>query len=236
MGRLDGLQGYIYDIIASKGGVAYTRTTEELAQQAGEKYASVGSYVRTAILTLNVPAPTKPTAPPEVLVGVVLSVDKVKKEIFKEKIRMYVKTEAAIETAMKSLYDLIWGQCSESLRSRLGGDNDFATYSATADSLALLKAIRSEMTGFWNKQYLTHALHHVMKDFTTFSKEDIAAIQNTMMSLTLWYLLVKNVVQLLEPIQEPAMTSWQIQLLTKEARPTTSAEKPLKPRQIDTLR
>jgi hypothetical protein len=30
IGRSDDLQGYIYDIIASKGGVAYTRTTEEL--------------------------------------------------------------------------------------------------------------------------------------------------------------------------------------------------------------
>ncbi len=136
MGRSDDLQGYIYDIVASKGGVAYTRTTEELARHVGEKYAYVGSYVRTAILTLNVPAPTRPTAPSEVLVGVVLSIDEAEKELFKEKIRMYVKTEAAIETVMKSLYDLIWGQCSESLRSRLRGGNNFTTYSTTADSLA----------------------------------------------------------------------------------------------------
>jgi hypothetical protein len=71
---------------------------------------------------------------------------------------------------MKSLYDLIWGQCSESLRSRLCSDDNFAAYSTTANSLALLKAIRSEMTGFQNKQYRTHALHQVMKDFYSISQ------------------------------------------------------------------
>jgi hypothetical protein len=104
------------------------------------------------------------------LFGVILSVDEVEKEIFKEKIQMYVKTEAAIKTAMKSLYDLIWGQCSKSLPSRLRSDDNFATYLTTTDSLAQLKAIRSEMTGFRNKQYLTHALCQVMKDFYSISQ------------------------------------------------------------------
>ena len=49
---------------------------------------------------------------------------------------------------MMSLYDLIWGQCSEALRSRLRGHDDFASYSPDADSIALLKGIRAEMTGF----------------------------------------------------------------------------------------
>jgi hypothetical protein len=77
-----------------------------------------------------------------------------KQEIFKEKICLNVKTEVAIETTMKSLYNLIWGQCSESLRSRLRGDENFITYSTTADSITLLKSIRAKMTGFRNKQYL----------------------------------------------------------------------------------
>jgi hypothetical protein len=66
---------------------------------------------------------------------------------------------------MKLLYDLIWGQCTKSLRSRLRGVNYFIAYSTIADSLALLKAIRSEMTGFHNILYLPHALHKVMRDF-----------------------------------------------------------------------
>jgi hypothetical protein len=86
-------------------------------------------------------------------------------EIFKEKIRMYVKIESAVETTMKSMYDLIWGQCSETLRSRLRGHDDYAIYSPGADSIALLKGIRAEMTGFRDKQYLPHALHKIMGEF-----------------------------------------------------------------------
>jgi hypothetical protein len=29
----------------------------------GEKYITTGSYIRTALLTLSLPAPTRPTAP-----------------------------------------------------------------------------------------------------------------------------------------------------------------------------
>jgi hypothetical protein len=115
-----------------------------------------------------VPAPTRPTAPPAI--GEPPTIDPVEQEIFREKIRMYVKTEAAIETAMKSLYDLIWGQCTESLRSRLRGNNAFTTYSTTADSITLLKSIRAEMTGLQDKQYLSHALHKVVWDFYNLSQ------------------------------------------------------------------
>jgi hypothetical protein len=78
---------------------------------------------------------------------------------------MYVKTEAVIDTAMKSLYNLIWGQCMESIRSRLRGSDAFTTSSTTANSITLLKSIRAKMMGLRNKQYLSHALHKIMKDF-----------------------------------------------------------------------
>jgi hypothetical protein len=78
---------------------------------------------------------------------------------------MYVKVRATIETTMKSLYDLVWGQCSESLRSRLRGHDNYAIYSPNPDSIALLKGICAEMTGFRNTQYLPHALHRIMRDF-----------------------------------------------------------------------
>ena len=141
----------------------YTRTTKEIARYVGEKYTTRGSFLRTGILTLVVPGPTRPTAP--IATGDPPTIDSVDQEIFKEKIRMYVKTEASIETTMKSLYDLIWGQCSESLRSRLRGYNDYSNYSVNADSIALVKGILAEMTRFRNKQYLTHGLHKIMKDF-----------------------------------------------------------------------
>jgi hypothetical protein len=89
VGCSDDLKGFIYDVVSSKGGMAYMRTTEEIARYVGEKYTTTGSYIRTAILTLNLPAPIRPTAP--VAAGEPSVIDSVDQEIFKEKKQMYVK-------------------------------------------------------------------------------------------------------------------------------------------------
>jgi hypothetical protein len=48
------LEGYILLVVSSKGGVQFTRTTEEVARYAGGGgYSVVGAYVRTAILTMT---------------------------------------------------------------------------------------------------------------------------------------------------------------------------------------
>jgi hypothetical protein len=84
VGRSEDLKGFIYDITTSKGRVAYTHTTEEIARYVGKKYTTTGSYIRTGILTLNVPRPVRPTAP--VATGDPATINLVDQEIFKEKI------------------------------------------------------------------------------------------------------------------------------------------------------
>ncbi len=64
-------------------------------------------------MTLQVPVQTRPSPP--TAVGDPPLVDPVDQEIFGEELRMFVKTKGAIESTMKSLYDLLWGQCSETL-------------------------------------------------------------------------------------------------------------------------
>jgi hypothetical protein len=163
LGLPEDLEGFIYDISNTKGGVAYTRTTEEIARYIGEKYISFGSVIRAVVLTIVVATPTRPTAlAADITTG---NIDYVDTEIFCKGIRMFVKTRAAIESAVKSLYNLIWGQCSESLRSRRQGYDNYTTYSTEADSTSLLKGIHAEMTGFRNKQYLPHSLHNTMREF-----------------------------------------------------------------------
>ena len=142
-GRCDELSGFIFDVTNSKGGLGYTTASEEIARYIGLKNNSVGSYIRTAILNLQIPSSTRPTA--------VTTQDPIDIEMFKEEVRIYVKTNQAIKLAMKSLYDLVWGQCSETMRSRLRSIHGYETITSDADSISLLKAIRAEMTGFKEK-------------------------------------------------------------------------------------
>jgi hypothetical protein len=163
VGRSDDLKGFTYDVTNNKGGVLYTRATEEIARYINEKYTTTGSFIQTAISTLTIPTQARPSIP--IGTGTLAIIDAVDQEIFQGEIQMFVEAKAAIESTMKSLYALIWGQCSKLLRSRLCVHNNFATYSTTADSLALLKGIWAEMTGFCNKQYLPHSLHKIMHEF-----------------------------------------------------------------------
>ena len=52
---------------------------------------------------------------------------------------------------MKSLYDLVWGQYSDTMRSRLRYIHGYEKITSDADSISLPKAIRAEMTGFKEK-------------------------------------------------------------------------------------
>jgi hypothetical protein len=83
VGGSEDLKGFIYDVAISKGGVAYTKTTKEIARYMGEKYNTTGSYIRTAILTLQVPALSRPIAP--AARGTPPVIDPVDQESFKEK-------------------------------------------------------------------------------------------------------------------------------------------------------
>jgi hypothetical protein len=139
-GRDDDLEGYIYSIVTSKGGVQFTRTTKEIARYAGAKNSVMGSYIRTAILTMTEQVPSRLTAPAAPATATAV-VDPVDQAIFNEEVRQFVKDKAAITAAMKALYSVAWGQCSEALRSKLKSNPDYTTFSADADSVALLKAI-----------------------------------------------------------------------------------------------
>ncbi len=130
---------------------------------------------------MTVQTPTRPTIVPGTTTPAVAAVagapavpavpDPIDQAIFNEEIRQYVKEKAAIVAAMKALYSVVWGQCSEALRSKLKGNPDFMIISTNADSLELLKAIRSEMTGFQKRQYLAHSVHTIMREFYQLSQD-----------------------------------------------------------------
>jgi hypothetical protein len=167
-GRSDDLEGYVYTLVSNKGGLQFTRTTEEVARYAGEKYSVVGAYVRTAILTMTQQVPVRLTAPaPQ---GTPPVVDAVDQAIINEEIRQFVRNKAAIIAAMKAIYSVIWGQCSEGLRSKLKSNSSYNRTSADADSLVLLKEIRSEMTGFKKRNYLPHSVHSIMRELYNLSQ------------------------------------------------------------------
>ena len=70
-----------------------------------------------------------------------------------------------IVATMQALYNTVWGQCSEGLRSKLRSGTSYATYATTSNCIEILKAIRAEMTGFKGRNYLASSRPSVMREF-----------------------------------------------------------------------
>ena len=176
-GQIDDLG--VYTLVDEKGAILYAKTTRKIARYAGEKYSDnnpmVGNYVQTAIMTLQEPSSplVLPTMPDTQMKedGITLA-DPYEEAIFDEKISQYVEDEYAIENAMSDVYWVIWDQCSDELRCHLQvvDENNYNTFFEKSDSLALLKAIRSAMTGFTRRIYPAVAIHNLMKDFYTYKQ------------------------------------------------------------------
>ena len=52
-GRCNELDGFTYTVTTSKGGLEFSKTTEEIARYAGEKYTSIGMYVKNRIMAIS---------------------------------------------------------------------------------------------------------------------------------------------------------------------------------------
>ena len=171
-GSTFGLEGFTYTLVNTKGGYYYQRTTKEIARFIGEKYVTIGSNLRTSILTLSTDTPNPPIRPEAKKDGdrKELPIDPMETKIYKERIRMFVKMETSITNTLKGVYNVIWGQCSDPLWSKLRGHKDFNEIETKADTLELLQLIQGQMTGFKRGQYKPHSIHLMMREFYLLSQ------------------------------------------------------------------
>jgi hypothetical protein len=114
----------------------FSKTTKSLAGHVGKTY-QYGNNVRLAIqylspMILEVPKDLPDTA------------TKAELRISEKKIDEFVKRDLYFGENMQTLYSLVWGECSDVMQARLEALGDYDTMSEKGDSLALLKAIRTQ--------------------------------------------------------------------------------------------
>ena len=64
-------------------------------------------------------------------------------DIYKEELKQYVKEKRSLSSTMQSLFNIIWGQCSQLMQHKLRAVSSFDTIEDEADTVSLLKEIRS---------------------------------------------------------------------------------------------
>ena len=109
-GATEDLKGEIFDLVGSRSADLFIKTKKAVANYVGRTYQHSGD-IRRAIETLTLPTIPMPTAPVADPMAVLLAA------IFSEQVKEYVKQTSRLQENIKRLWALVWGQCSDTIRT-----------------------------------------------------------------------------------------------------------------------
>ena len=110
-GKCEDLKGHIYDCSDSRQADLYTKTTKEIAEYVGKNY-KYGNDVRLAVESLTPPTLTEPSDPPQ-------GASQTRERIWEKEVDEYVKRKGYLAENLKTLFSLIWGQCTDAMRAKI---------------------------------------------------------------------------------------------------------------------
>jgi len=90
------------------------------------------------------------------------------KEIWKQEVAIYVKTKAAIDGHVQSLFLLVLGQCTEALKAKLEALENWDDMVAEMNGLDLILQVKTIAFQFESTQYEMHALIEAKRRFWSF--------------------------------------------------------------------
>ena len=137
-GREPVMKGHIYDLPRDRNIDQYIRTTRELQEYVGYVFNEYSEDLMSAVQNLQMPTLNPPANPDPT--------NLLEFELWKIDIREHRKRERVREDFLVNLYNVILGQCTESLRDRLTSHEDFPT--VRNDGIRLLKLIKSIMYSY----------------------------------------------------------------------------------------
>ena len=146
--RFDGaskeLKGQIFDLVGARSADLFIKSKRALANYIGQTYQHSGNICQ-AIETLSLPIIPTPTAPVGDPIPPLVAA------IFGEQVKEYVKQHSRPHENIKRLWALVWGQCSDTIRTCLQSLETYEDMQAASDGLQLLIPIKDLMLTCRNK-------------------------------------------------------------------------------------
>lgn len=65
----------------------------------------------------------------------------------------YIRRKSYLDENLKTLYSLVWGQCTDIIRARIEALDDHDDMSNDGDSITLLKSIKALVYNFDSQKY-----------------------------------------------------------------------------------
>ena len=154
-GREPRLQGHIYNWTGERTPERYIRTTREISTYVGVMYTKYTADFTAAMDTLELTDPEEPPAPDHA--------NQVAFERWKYVYKEYMNKVQEYMNFCSGLYNLVMGQCTESLKKRLKSHKDFI--GASQNGISLLVLIRSLLHTFEEHRKLADGLSNVKMAF-----------------------------------------------------------------------
>ena len=157
-GRCEELKGHIYDYGESKNTDQFIQTTKEVKNYVGRNYKNPGD-ITAAITAMAVTALVEPDEPedPE---------NKIEMKKWESEYHEYRKSKKTLEDNVKTLFNLVWGQCTESMQQKIESLDNYTTMEEENDGIALLVAIKNTSYNYQSQKYrietVNEALYRLM--------------------------------------------------------------------------
>ena len=129
----------------------FTRTVEALGEYIAKTIKNSGDMTSlTEDLVLpTIPEPGEPSSD---------STSEFKKEVWRTRVKSYVSRYEILESNLKAVYTVVWGQCSTMMRTKVKTSPDFKEHNAAKDCIWLLTAIKGVMLQFEGQHDLVLSL------------------------------------------------------------------------------
>ena len=154
-GREPTLTGHIYDLTSVKSCEHYLKTTKEITNMIRRKCTKHTAVFVQVVENLDLSMPTAPADPP---IG-----DSLVLERWKIQIKHYEDQWDTNRDFLANLYNLVIGQCTETLEDKIKSHGDFAA--ANQNGILLLQIIKSMTYSFEDCHKLSNVLSEVMESF-----------------------------------------------------------------------
>ena len=115
------------------------------------------------------------------------------KRIWEKEVDEYMKRRSVLNLNIRTLYSLVWGQCTDAFRARIEARSDYDGMSRNAQELNLLGAIKDVVYNFQDQKYIPHSIHDAKRRF-------YGLIQGKHMSTQAYYESFQNHLDVIEHI------------------------------------
>ena len=162
-GATEELKGHIFDLVGARSADLFIKSKKAVANYVGRTYQHLRD-IRRAIETLTLPTIPLPTAPAADPMPPLLAA------IFRKQVKDYVKQTSRLQENIKCLWVLVWGQCSDTIWTRLQALDTYVNMHTASDGLWLLVAIKDLMYNVQDQKYVPLSIHLAKRQFFLLSQ------------------------------------------------------------------